>query len=162
MVPKSIHVYGKLLVVLSFLALASVSLPGCGGNPGAPLIRLFEFTGQDVNRRNIFYFKIQWEDGEGDLASETGNAKVVLKIEDPDNPSQQPIEFPLEFGVQVIKAGTLSGTIPNSTIPEIALSADIREEDPNKSYPNKIKVTALLYDSQGNVSNQPSVVIQRQ
>lgn len=159
--PRSLLPNVKLSWILSFVLFFSLFLPGCGGNPGAPLIRLFEFTGQDVNRRNIFYFKVDWEDGEGDLASDTQNAKIVLRIEDPDNPSQQPIEFPLEFGVGVIKTGTLSGSIPNKEIPNIALSAEIREEDPNKDYPSRLKITAILYDSQGNESNKPWVIIKR-
>lgn len=152
----------RLTLGLVIFISGHATLPSCGGQPaGAPLIRLFSFTGQEANRRNIFLFKIEWEDAEGDLASESVPAKVVFKVQDLDNPNQAPIEFSFQFGQSLIKKGTLKGTIPNDKIAPIQLSAEIRP-DPSQPYPKRIKVTATLIDSNGNSSNQPSVTLQSQ
>lgn len=151
-------VVGLLLIAV---VIGCGGLQACGSPSGTPLIRQFAYTGQDPNRRTIFYFKLVWEDADGNLASPEKNARVVLKIENPDDLKQQPIEFAIEFRVGQIPEGTLSGTIPNDKISSVQLTADIREEDPSKAYPQRIKVTATLYDSAGNASNQPWIILQK-
>ncbi len=158
---KQRYINRLTLLTLSLLTLFTC-LQGCGGTvQGAPVIRLFRFVGQETNRKNIFYFKLEWEDAEGDLASAEKAARVVFKVEDLDNTTQAPTEIPILFSQNAIKKGTLKGTIPNDKIRPIQFSIDIRP-DPGKPYPKRIKVTVSLFDSQGNVSNKPSVTIQSQ
>jgi len=138
---------------------------GCGANlePQAPQIRLFQFLSQDVSNPQLFNFKIDWQDAEGDLFSASNPGKLILKIELPEKPNETPKEV-----LYKLKKGRIEGRVPilapdlkvnakTGTIPQIIL--ELKEDSGN--YPNQIKITATLIDSQGHKSNKPWLIIQK-
>ncbi len=147
----SIKSIGPAILLVASLVIPSV---GCGPkiDPGAPIIRIFNFDGQEVNDPSLFYFTVRWRDAEGDVTTDNKPAKLIIYVSNPDNPAQKPIEIPFPVPPSAAPPGQREGTIEKISV---------RIIERNKNYPNRIKFTALLIDSMGRRSNKPWLILKR-
>lgn len=145
----------RKVVSVIFLVLSVIYLAffvGCGASlkPGAPIVRKFEFIKQDELNPRIFFFRVEWEDAEGDLATTTKNGKLVLDIEDLDKGKSVQVAFSIPE-TALSKKGANIGVFSS-------LAVELRAE--NGQYPKQIKVVLTLFDSAGFRSNRPWLVIE--
>jgi|GEM_PF-1954087 len=149
--------YGRWMLLLGSLFL----MGGCGKSlaPGAPIIRDFTFLSQEPSNPQIFYFKIDWQDAESDLAtkpassSENGNGELKWIIEVP-NKSNITLSNVIKFEA----ISTDGKTSPAAGVfPKIQLT--LAPGSKGEKYPDQIKITVYLVDSKGNESNRPWVTL---
>ena len=138
-------------VLIAFVLLFFGVLSGCGGGqtePGAPIIRDFQFTGQDSNNPRIFYFTIAWQDNEGDIATKTESGKLVFEILDLETQKKIEISYPLPWS-------SFQAPLKNGTFEKVGIEFSTAER-----YPRRMKVSLFMWDSQKHISNNPYVVLE--
>lgn len=148
----------KYRIICSFLFCACLtSMFGIGCAPalkaGAPLIRDFAFTGQTGADPRRFCFSLEFQDEEGDLASTDAIGEIRITVQDLSKSDAVPqATSPIKVDPQQVPPGTSAGIFPS-------ICLDLKEDTGN--WPDRIKFTAQLIDSQGNESNKAWVIVKQ-
>lgn len=157
----------RLGLGVSYLLVLWVCGCGPGLKEGAPVIRQFDFVGQDSQNGQIFFFLVKWQDGEGDLSAtaedniKQGDSKALLSFKIEDLTEAQPT--PLNVDFQLRSQGATFGNIlvvdaqkTEGTFERLGLVLSAKDG----KYPAKLRISLTLWDVKGNRSNTPTVTLE--